>query len=380
MRSSLWTTSFFYVIIFIVGDSMNGKNNDIVEKISYIFSPFFDDKDSLEIKEFVRKIRKSPEFSKMKINIVQFNHIRGKFKLNRNNKTHLIREFIRPSVGGCYSKDEDKIFIYVDNYVRPIRISKSEKNNSFSRIVQGIFHEYRHRCQYSLNHNETFNLIFCDISRLVMEYRGKFKYLLEHDSFFIEIDANNYGVSKAIEYFEEHQEMAKYSNKRDLDIHRLMYDYDECVYDFDKEFTYYNIIRETVANDELRQKIKRDKNKRWHKVFYGNKKRLKTIYEIINHEDFAKVDDRFINYVFTSRYFNKLLDYSTISDDIKKRLLYEFKIRKEELLLKIDFVHNNRIETGERRINDMKRMVNDLNYYDHKIFELSSLLSKRKLK
>ena len=114
--------------------------------------------------------------------------------------------------------------------------------------------------------------------------------------------------------------------------------------------------------------------------FYGDKKRLKSIYEIINHEDFSKVDIRFVNYVFTSRYFNKQLDYTLLSKNLVKILLYHFELRREELLLKIDFVYNNKLESRKRRVSDMKRLVNDLSYYDRKIFELSTLLRNRKNK
>ena len=358
------------------------SDNNMIDKVSYIFSPFFDDKDSLEIKKFINKIRKSPEFSKMKINVVQFSSVgmRKKIKLDKSDRTHLIREFVRPSVGGCYSDGEDKIFIYVDNYVRPIRLSKMEKEKSFSRIIQGIFHEYRHRVQYNLKHKEDFNLIFCDVSRLVMEYRDKIDYLANHDSFFIEIDANNYGVNKTIEYFYEHPEMMKYYNERDLNAHRLLYDYDECVYDFDKEWSYYNVLREMLPFEELKRKIRKDKGKVWHNVFYGDKKRLKSIDEIVNHVDFDKVDNRFVNYVFTSRYFNKTLDYSSLNRYLVKFLLNQFELRRKELLLKINYIHNNKIETKERKKSDLSRFVKDLHYYDSKIFELSSLLGKRKNK
>ena len=353
-------------------------NNKFIEKFNYIFSPFFDDKDSIEVKKFINKLRKSPEFSQMKIHIVQFNNIRRGVKLSKDDRTHLIREFVRPSVGGCYSDREDKIFLYVDNYVRPIRVSKSEKKKTFSRIIQCLFHEYRHRIQYSLNHDEDFNLIFSDISRFVMKYRDKLEYLSNHDSFFIEIDANNYGVNKTIEYFTMNPDMLKYYNMRDLEIHKLMYDYDACVYDFDKEWTYYNVLREMIPFNELKAKIRRDKNKVWHNVFYGDKKRLKSIDEIINHKDFDKIDIRFVNYVLTSRYFNKQLDYSLLTRKTIRMLLYHFEQRREELLLKIDFVHNNKLESKKRRLSDMKRLVNDLSYYNCKIFELSFILNNSK--
>ena len=48
----------------------------MLDKVSYILSPFFDDKDSIEIKKFVNKLKRSPEFSQMKIHIVQFNNNR----------------------------------------------------------------------------------------------------------------------------------------------------------------------------------------------------------------------------------------------------------------------------------------------------------------
>lgn len=357
-------------------------NNKFMEKISYIFSPFFDDKDSLEIKKFVNKIKKSNEFAKMKINIVQFSNSRIKrnLKLNKDERTHLIREFIRPSVGGCYSNKEDKIFLYVDNYIRPIRVSKIEKKKAFSRIIQGIFHEYRHRIQYNFRKEENFDLIFCDISQFVMEYRDKIDYLSKHDSFFIEIDANNYGVNKTIEYFSYHPEMSEYYDERDLNVHRMLYDYDLCVYDFDKEWSYYNVLREMLPFKELKTKIRRDKNKVWHKVFYGDKKRLKSIDEIVNHEDFDKVDDRFVNYVFTSRYFNKQLDYSLLSRNLVKMLLYQFELRRAELLLKIDYIRNNKLESIERKRLDLSRFYKDLQFYEKKIDELSMLLSKNRIK
>ena len=47
------------------------EDNKIIDKINYMISPFFDDKDSIEIKRFVNKLKRSPEFSQMKIHIVQ---------------------------------------------------------------------------------------------------------------------------------------------------------------------------------------------------------------------------------------------------------------------------------------------------------------------
>lgn len=358
------------------------SDNNMIDRISYIFSPFFDDKDSIEIKKFINRIRSSSEFSKMKINVVQFSDfgIKKRFKLDKSDRSHLFREFVRPSVGGCYSDVDDKIFIYVDNYVRPIRLSKREKDKTFTRIIQGIFHEYRHRVQYRLRHKEDFNLIFCDISRFVLGYRDKIDYLSKHDSFFIEIDANNYGVNKTIEYFNNHPEMIRYYNERDLDMHKYMYEYDQCVYDFDKEWSYYNVLREMIPFEDLKRKIRRDKDKVWHNVLYGDKKRLKTIEDIVNHEDFDKLDNRFINYIFTSRYFNKQLNYSSLNRYLVKFLLNQFEFRREELLLKIDYVRNNKIESEDRKRRDLSRFVKDLQYYDSKILELTALLVKVKSK
>lgn len=358
----------------------------ILNKVSYYFSPFFDTKESLEIKKFAREIRKTKEFSDMKINIVQFSNnplFKKKMKLTNSffsNSRHLITAVSRPNVGGCYDTENDKIFLYIDNYVRPIRLFSSRKKASCSKIVSAMFHEYRHRMQNNINHDESFDLVFCDISRVVAKFRGKLQYFFAHDSFYFEVDANNYGTQKAIEYFQMHSEMNKFYDTNCLNKFREIYQYDRCVYDFDRLWTSYNMIRNYCPMEILDKLIKKDKKKIWHKVFYGNKKKLRSFEEIVYDDDFNKVDSKVVNYIFTSRYFNEQLDYSKLSDELIYGLLREFQIRRSEVLQNIEIVMNNKTESRNRKSRDVKRLNNEIKYYEDKIKELFNILDKNRNK
>lgn len=366
-----------------------------------IFSPFEDNEENKQIKEYAKKIKNLPDFKNLNLYIVQYNDTP-----NFNKKLKLVNFYdqqikkvtsIANSIcfgGGLYHYLKKEILIFLDNQIRfgrikSIKISLSQKKlevehekeyikkTCFS-ILKTMYHEKRHYLQHETKNN-SFESIMQQIEiDLKTSVYGIFKYLTKHDSWYIEIDANNYGVNMALDYYKNNPQ----DDNVDLNYLEYLqkkYLRDDLLYDFDNFFTMYNTYLEKlpIRNYLLNKYFKNTKEMTWYKVLYGNENKLKSIEDILNNPLVNDIDSKFINLVLTSKYLNKDTDYANLEYKTLVKLHEAFQIRLETICSNIDKISNIDIKI---KTNDLNRVKEDIIWYNKILIELQEQINNNKSK
>lgn len=115
-------------------------------------------------------------------------------------------------------------------------------------------------------------------------------------------------------------------------MQKMYHEYLLMNYDFDKFFSYFNYLIKYLNQECLDNSI-------WYRTFYNPLNNFKNIDAIINSPHFNEINSEFINKVFTSKCFNKSINYNSISEKAKLILLKEFNIKlnkEKEKLIKLN--------------------------------------------
>ncbi len=366
-----------------------------------IFSPFEDNEENKQIKEYAKKIKNLPDFKNLNIYIVQYNDtptFNKKLKLV-NFYDQQIKKVtsIANSIcfgGGLYHYLKKEILIFLDNQIRfgrikSIKISLSQEKlevkhekeyikKTCCSILKTMYHEKRHYLQHETKNN-SFESIMQQIEiDLKTSVYGIFKYLTKHDSWYIEIDANNYGVNMALDYYKNNPQ----DDNVDLNYLEYLqkkYLRDDLLYDFDSFFTMYNICLEKlpIRHYLLNKYFKDTKEMTWYKVLYGNENKLKSIEDILNNPLVNDIDSKFINLVLTSKYLNKDTDYANLEYKTLVKLYEAFQIRLETICSNIDKISNIDIKI---KTNDLNRVKEDIIWCNKILIELQEQINNNKSK
>ena len=361
---------------------------------NFAASPFVETEETKEIKQYAKKLGQLDDFKDLKLYFVQYNDtdtLRDKVKLvdfyeqTKRKSLSIISGFLPYS--GMYNFFTNKIMIFLDNQIKygkikyiSVHLSKLKmemhKDLNYLKktccsILKTMYHEKKHHMQKEVKDNSFESIMYQIEMNLKASLYGTAKYLRHHDSWYLEIDANNYGVNKTLEYYRNNP------NDDHVDLEYLQhlqkrYESDELTYDFDAFFTAYNIYREKIPfysqyRNMLSNIFLKDRDMAWHKVLYGDKKRLKNVEEILNDPLINELDPKFINYVLTSKYLNKNINYDNLNYETLARLSTEFKNRLNGIL------HIAKDESNlSIRKRDLIRLKGDIEYYRSKISLLQS--------
>ena len=366
-----------------------------------IFSPFEDNEENKQIKEYAKKIKNLPDFKNLNIYIVQYNDtptFNKKLKLV-NFYDQQIKKVtsIANSIcfgGGLYHYLKKEILIFLDNQIRfgrikSIKISLSQEKlevkhekeyikKTCCSILKTMYHEKRHYLQHETKNN-SFESIMQQIEiDLKTSVYGIFKYLTKHDSWYIEIDANDYGVNMALDYYKNNPQDDNVDLKY-LEYLQKKYLRDDLLYDFDSFFTMYNICLEKlpIRHYLLNKYFKDTKEMTWYKVLYGNENKLKSIEDILNNPLVNDIDSKFINLVLTSKYLNKDTDYANLEYKTLVKLYEAFQIRLETICSNIDKISNIDIKI---KTNDLNRVKEDIIWCNKILIELQEQINNNKSK
>lgn len=284
--------------------------------------------------------------------------------------------------------------IFLDNQIRfgrikSIKISLSQKKLEVEHekeyvkkiccsILKTMYHEKRHYLQHETKNN-SFESIMQQIKiDLKTSVYGIFKYLTKHDSWYIEIEANNYGVNMALDYYKNNPQ----DDNVDLNYLEYLqkkYLRDDLLYEFDNFFTMYNTYLEKlpIRNYLLNKYFKDTKEMTWYKVLYGNENKLKSIEDILNNPLVNDIDPKFINLVLTSKYLNKDTDYANLEYKTLVKLYEAFQIRLETICSNIDKISNIDIKI---KTNDLNRVKEDIIWCNKILIELQEQINNNKSK
>lgn len=367
----------------------------------FIFSPFEENEENKHIKEYAKKIKDLPDFKNLSLCIVQYNNtsiFNKKLKLV-NIYDQQIKKVISITNSLCFALGTYKclkkeILIFLDNQIRfgrikSIRISLSQKKieaehekdyvkKTCCSILKTMYHEKRHYLQYETKNN-SFESIMQQIERyLKVSLYGSFKYITKHDNWYFEIDANNYGVNMALDYYKNNLQDDNVDLKY-LEYLQKRYLRDYLLYDFDKFFTMYNTYLEKlpIRNYLLNKCFKDTKEMTWYKVLYGNENKLKSVEDILNNPLINDIDSKFINLVLTSKYLNKNIDYANLEYKTLVKLHEAFQVRLETLCSTIDKISNIDIKI---KTNDLNRVKEDIVWCNKILIELQEQINNNKPK
>ena len=367
----------------------------------FIFSPFEENEENKHIKEYAKKIKDLPDFKNLSLCIVQYNNtsiFNKKLKLV-NIYDQQIKKVISITNSLCFALGMYKCFkkeilIFLDNQIRfgrikSIRISLSQKKieaehekdyvkKTCCSILKTMYHEKRHYLQYETKNN-SFESIMQQIEiYLKVSLYGSFKYLTKHDNWYFEIDANNYGVNMALDYYKNNLQDDNVDLKY-LEYLQKRYLRDYLLYDFDNFFTMYNTYLEKlpIRNYLLNKCFKDTKEMTWYKVLYGNENKLKSVEDILNNPLINDIDSKFINLVLTSKYLNKNIDYANLEYKTLVKLHEAFQVRLETLCSTIDKISNIDIKI---KTNDLNRVKEDIVWCNKILIELQEQINNNKPK
>lgn len=299
---------------------------NVLKRAYKIFYNYIFNKEKLiQIQDYIEKVIKENKDDKIKTNAL--NVINDDYYLKKFNYNNFIKSLY---CDGYTSKKNQEINIMVNN------LQFSDNYRLLTRII--YYHERRHIFQYNkLNCCDSHNLndILFQIDSTSLSYHSKLQYILyliNHDNLFIELDAN----LNAIENVEKDISMDKesFTDKefRIIYIQKIYHEYLLMNYDFDKFFSFFNFSIK-YSNQEYND------NSIWYRTFYNPINKFKNIDAIINSSHFNEINSEFINMAFTSRYFNKNINYNNISEKAKLILLKEFNIKlmkEKEKLIKLN--------------------------------------------
>lgn len=291
-------------------------------KIFYSYT--FDKGKLIKIQDYIEKVIKENEDDKIKTNII--NVINDTYYGKRFNYKNFIRSLY---FDGYTNKKSQEINIMINN------LHSVDNYRLLTRII--YYHERRHIFQYSkLNCYDSHNLndILFQIDYTWKNYHSRLQYILyliNHDNLYIELDAN----LNAIENVEKDISMNKeiFTDKELSTIYKQKIYHEYCVlnYDFDKFFDFFNY--------SIRYSEQAYDNSIWYKTFYNPLNHFKNVDAIINSSHFNEINSEFINMVFTSKNFNKSINYNNISEKARLILLKEFNIKlikEKEKLIKLN--------------------------------------------
>lgn len=367
----------------------------------FIFSPFEESEENKHIKEYAKKIKDLPDFKNLSLCIVQYNNtsiFNKKLKLV-NIYDQQIKKVISITNSLCFALGmykclKKEILIFLDNQIRfgrikSIRISLSQKKieaehekdyvkKTCCSILKTMYHEKRHYLQYETKNN-SFESIMQQIEiYLKVSLYGSFKYITKHDNWYFEIDANNYGVNMALDYYKNNLQDDNVDLKY-LEYLQKRYLRDYLLYDFDNFFTMYNTYLEKlpIRNYLLNKCFKDTKEMTWYKVLYGNENKLKSVEDILNNPLINDIDSKFINLVLTSKYLNKNIDYANLEYKTLVKLHEAFQVRLETLCSTIDKISNIDIKI---KTNDLNRVKEDIVWCNKILIELQERINNNKPK
>lgn len=228
---------------------------------------------------------------------------------------------------------EYQIFLFIDNILCNTTKKRNLKINKTNSIVPALaygFHELRHLIQKNEQNPYSFiNFVSLIENNLKSEYYSEL-----YNKFYLEIDADLYGIRKSEEYVKDYMPKLLASSQKYLNFYKEIYierqnDYYLNIKDEEKnmfDIFYKNIIgEEPIEGCELGI-IRKNKALA---VFLNYDGSFKCINDIILNPDFNNLDNRIIFLVCNSNIFRKSLQNLTEEEN-------NFIIALDELKNKIN--------------------------------------------
>ena len=270
-----------------------------------------------------------------------------------------------------YEIDRKDIIVFIRNFNKKI---KANSDLLYIDFIISIYHEIKHQLQYKDRENikklELSTFMF-DIELLVQYFNPKF-YNEHHGEIFMEIEANLYGVDCTLEYLKNNNLLFP-TVKEHLQLLKNAYETDLKNYDFQKFLRLFNQI--IMSNNS----IERDELPGWTEIFYNSDKTIKTIDQILSHEDITHVDSRFLDAFFSSKHFLENINFKGLTYNNQKIIMKAIKNTYSNELIRQNSI-NKAFETDLIDKKTWLELVNDVSfniaYYINTMYVYSNYMMK----
>ena len=278
---------------------------------------------------------------------------------------------LTPIIAGGFNDLKGNTVIFL-NYVN--KIEKIE--DKIFRLVQVCFHEARHSEQSNFD-KYSYEGVFNLLDHYIKNNTANIDYNLEHDKYSFEIGANLYGVTMAKEYLKKNYPSLYEKQKEEIEKLEKRYQYDYLMYDASNTVDRFINIAKQAKN------ITKVTNKVGIKAFQEMEKStvldiflnsddfsFKKINDIINNEDFKKLDKKVVYAFLSSQSFLNTVNFDELSIEalsmIKESLDYTNQIYQNQEKINNAAKENNLVEKlqflkSEKSIITNVKKIN--NYY-----------------
>lgn len=203
-----------------------------------------------------------------------------------------------------YSYKDSSIVIFMDSYTKIL-----DQNSDLFRIVFTCYHEIGHNLQDSLP-IYSFNRFACDIDSFIACFNTTV-YDKKHDSFYNEIDANNYAIKKTKEYLKRNFPDI-YNDKvvqHKFEIHEEDYFTDYVLFDLVNsiEETSYLLKKHKLSIEE------KDDISPIINIFFGEDNSFRAFNEILSNKNLKDIDTRVFCAFLSSKAFLNSLDLTNLN-------------------------------------------------------------------
>ena len=239
---------------------------------------------------------------------------------------------------GGYNPKTKEIIVLINRLYEHLEIISPD---SFAKMIIILYHEIRHRHQEEIMTKEmNYSNFLMSIEKSIIKTDHLY-YQLNHNNFFIEIDANDIGTKKANKYIKEntniYEESQKYLNnfQKSNEQNKEMYNPYAIFKKFN--FTLQGKIKKHIKKNNpnpleqsLNELFENDNIKKTFKEIYNIDGSYKGIEELLNKRN--TIDIRIINLIISSKSYLKTLNINTLNTLEKEYLEYilEKKYKEEE--------------------------------------------------
>lgn len=216
------------------------------------------------------------------------------------------------NVGGIFDTETQKIIIFTD------QMGKGQKIDSPNKLAASIFasyHEFRHQLQYLEKEITETELFIISLEDIIKTFFYK-EYRLNHDKYYLEIDANLYALAKTKEYFQK-QEPNQYETINEYII-------DKWEKPTKKHLANYN-FQKTFNKFYLVSKIKmlniKSLNIKGLDIFFDETNHFRTPHEILERFKQSNLEENIFNSILSSHIYLRKLDIKSLTKEDKNILM-----------------------------------------------------------
>jgi len=253
-------------------------------------------------------------------------------------------------------------------FIKSRKAMKTKPELILADFIVAIYHEIKHKLQYQDREKITkleFSTFKFDIELLVQYFNPKY-YNEHHGQIFMEIEANLYGVNKALEYLNKNN-LLNQTTKKHLELLKDAYELDLKNYDFQKFLRMFNEI--IMKNNN----IEKAELTGWTEIFYNDDKTIKNIKEILSHEDIEHVDTRLLEAFFSSSHFLESINFEELESKHQTIILNSIKSTYDNELIRkenINKTYEQKLISKREHTGLLNDVVCNISYYKTIMYKL----------